>query len=526
MKEEPSTPVWLPVAHKASSWLHSLRSYTNKSLKFHPLAFLGVGLALALAAMVLVAQRSTAALSPAQLATAIALYQHNALQQAQSIFAAVDSKDPSYAMAQAYDALCRYALCREASTNDYRWFLKALASPVVLRADLPTDLREDLAFKEIDAIYQSGQFQEDDALPKIAAFKAAYPGSSRLNVVAEYELAARLEKGMQWIYKAALVWPRDLQSFQNRLANGQPHLEEFLKLCHSFPTADYENLRDRSLAEDLKVALAVLAGEPVAVGEIKVQNAERRERYGLVRLGMHQKLKPEAWQENLQMLAEFEADLQTYSPSPRRPRVEYDLARLAFRAGERFWQDNAGALPSEADAVAAKCAGTKRYFETVRKLAGHFVVNEAAGVGEAERGWVRQMWFASFHYDQDYDGLKAAAEAELAQTKAGELDWLRAKVFSGIALYRQSAPQRDSAAAAKAFEEVLAYGFLGENEHDVMIADAVGWRMQLAMIAGDQVKVRRLLDWVKQSQCEAKAKAKFFQDRRDYAVLVEWAGAK
>jgi hypothetical protein len=283
-------------------------------------------------------------------------------------------------------------------------------------------------------------------------------------------------------------------------------------------------LRDRSLAEDLQVALAMLGGEPAALAEIPVRDAERRERYGLMRVGVHQKLKPEAWQENLQLLAAFEAELQTFPASPRRPRVEYDLARLAFRAGERLWQENAGALPSEAQTVEAKRVGASRYFAPVCALAERFVVNEAAGVGPAERAWVRQMWFATFYYAQDYAGLKAAAGTELAQTKPGELDWLRAKVFSGIALYRQTPSQRDAAAAA--FEEALAYGFRNENEYDVMITDAVNWRMQLAMMADDKVKVRELFDWVKRSQCEAKAKAKFFQDRRDYAALVAWAGTK
>jgi hypothetical protein len=89
-------------------------------------------------------------------------------------------------------------------------------------------------------------------------------------------------------------------------------------------------------------------------------------------------------------------------------------------------------------------------------------------------------------------------------------------------LYRQTLPQR--AAAAAAFEEVLAYGFRNENDYDVMVTDAAGWRMQLAMMAGDQAKVRELFDWMKQSQCEAKAKAKFMKDRQEYAVLVAWPG--
>jgi len=524
MKEERSIIVRLLAATNAGTWFRCLCTYTCKSLQSHPLACVGLGLTLVLAtvAIAMLAQRSLAAAAPDQLAVAIKLYQQGEVSLAQAMFAAIQPNDPACGVAQAYDALCRYALCRAARTNDYRWFLNALASPAVQQAVLPPELREDLAFKEIDALYLSGQFQEDQALRKIAAFQTAYPASARLSVMAEYDLAARLERGMQWIYKAALVWPGDYKNFQERWTNGLPHLEQFMSRAQAFQTNDYTSLRDRSLAEDMQVTLAVLGGQPAALAEITVRDAERRERYGLVRVGMHQKLNPEAWGENLQMLADFQAELQTFPASPRRLRVEYDLARLAFRAGERLCQENAGALPSEAEMVAAKRAGASRYFEPVRALARRVVVDEAAGVGPAELAWVRQMWFAAYYYEQDYAGLRAAAEAEAKHSKPGDLDWLRAKVFSGIALYRQTPPQRDAAVAA--FEEVLAQGFQSENEHDVMILDAGGWRMQLALMAGDQARVRQLFDWVKQSQCEAKAKAKFFQDRRDHAALVAWPG--
>jgi hypothetical protein len=220
------------------------------------------------------------------------------------------------------------------------------------------------------------------------------------------------------------------------------------------------------------------------------------------------------------MLADFQAELQTFPASSQRLRVEYDLARYAFRVGEQLCQENAGALPSEAQIVEAKRAGASRYFELVRELEGRATVDERAGVDSEERGWLRQVWYATYHYEQDYAGMKAAAEAELAHATPGELDWLRAKVFRGIALYRGSPPQRDAAIAA--FEEVLAYGFQNEHEHDVMILDAVDWRMQLALMAGDQAKVRELFEWVNKSECWTRGKTKFLEDRGEYAALVGW----
>lgn len=501
-------------------WRHLLLR-SSRMLKTHPLICLSVGLTLLFGTVTarVLAQQSAGTTAADAFQLAVALYEQGEVRQAQPLFAGVAPSSPAYGIAMAYDALCRYEICRADATNGYSWFLSALKAPALQQAALPAELREDLAFKDIDALYRTGQFQDDKALPKIATFQATYPASARWAALTEYELAARLERGMARIYKATIAEPRD---YQERWTNGLAHLGQFLSRVKAFPASDYASLRDRSLAEDLQVALAVLAGEPAALAEIPVRDAERRERYGLVRVGLHQKLHPGAWERNLQMLAEFQAELQTFPASVRRLRVEYDLARLAFSAGERLCQENAGALPSEVQTVAAKRAGASRYFETVRGLERRAIVDERAGVDRADRARLRQVWYATYHYEHDYDRLKAVAEAELAQATPGELDWLRAKLFSGIALYRQIPPHRDAGIAA--FEELLAIGFRNEHEHDVMILDAVGWRMQLALMAGDQAKVRQLFQWVKEGPCEAKGKANFLRDRKDYAALVAWEG--
>jgi hypothetical protein len=112
----------------------------------------------------------------------------------------------------------------------------------------------------------------------------------------------------------------------------------------------------------------------------------------------------------------------------------------------------------------------------------------------------------------------------MAQSAPGAVEWMRAKVFSGIALYRQTPAQPD--AAATALEEVLAFGFRNQREHDLMILEAVVWRMQLALLAGDHAKVRTLFDWVNQGPCEAPIKAAFLQDRQGFAVLAGWVAEK
>jgi hypothetical protein len=500
-----------------------LSQRTYVVFKGHPLACLGVGLSLVLGGLsiTMLAQRSSAAAAPDQLSAGIAIYQQGEFRLAQAVFAQISPSDPAYGVAQAYDALCRYELCRAARTNDYQWFLNALESPVLASAGLAPELREDLAFKEVDALYQSGQFEGRPGFTKVSAFLQAYPASSHTAAMREYELAAGLDRGMAHVYRASTTDPAN---FRRSWSNAVEHLELFLSHLRAFPGTEYSILRDRSLAEDLQVALAVLGQEPAALAEIPIRAPDRRERCGLVRVGLHLRLNPTAWEQNLQMLADYQAELQTFPASDRRPRVEYDLARLALPIGEQLCNENAGAVPAEAQIAEAKHAAASRYFEAVRAAQRHAAQAQWAGIQSGERAWLRQVSFATYYYEHDYAGMSAAAEAEMAQSAPGAVEWMRAKVFSGIALYRQAPAQPD--AAATALEEVLAFGFRNQREHDLMILEAVVWRMQLALLADDHAKVRTLFDWVNQGPCEAPIKAAFLQDRQGFAVLAGWAAEK
>jgi hypothetical protein len=224
------------------------------------------------------------------------------------------------------------------------------------------------------------------------------------------------------------------------------------------------------------------------------------------------------------MLADYQAHLQTFPPSSRRPRVECDLARFALRAGEQLYQENAGVVPGEEQMARAKYGGASRYFETVRALEQRAEQAQWAGIEAADGAWLRLACVVIRYFEQDYAGLSAAAEAELAQLAPGTVAWMRAKMYSGIGLYRQSPAQRDRAASA--FEEVLGMGFRNEHEHDVVVLESVGWRMQLALLTGDYAKVRALFDWVKQGACVPLARDGFLRERREYAALVGWTETK
>jgi len=147
----------------------------------------------------------------------------------------------------------------------------------------------------------------------------------------------------------------------------------------------------------------------------------------------------------------------------------------------------------------------------------HVVVNEAAGIRPNDVGWLRVALFTSYYSEQDYAGLSAAAAAQLTNSVPGELAWLAAKVFHGLALSRQTPPQPGAAVAAR--EEVMAYGCQNQADHDAMILAAARWRVHLALTTGDKAKVLEMIRWVEQGNGEVEVKTHFL---RDHAAVAAW----
>ena len=500
-----------------------LIAYATRRLKRQPLPLFRLGLILASCSLAIyvVAQQLRPSLATSQLDMAIALFESDEVREAQPLFAAVATNDPSYPIAQAYDALCRYELCRTAGTNDYRWFFNALTSPALQQATLPRELREGLAFTEIDARFQSRRFGSANTLQLVSSFKRQYRDSARLPAMADYELAAWFERGMQSLYKASFDENR---CFHEPWTNGLAQLQQFVSLAGNFKADNYTVLQYRSLAEDLQVALAMLDGKPGTLAEISVRDPVNRLRYGLVRVGLEQKLHPEATERNLKLLADFYQQLQAFPASVDRARVERDLTWFAFHAGERLCAEAGGIPPSEAPIAAAKRAAASQYFQTARLLHPRVGVD---AVARTSPGQVADLWVALFNSyccEQDYARLREVAEAQLSKSAPGDLNWLAAKLYHGVALSEQSPTQRS--AAAGAFEEVLASGLRGgerEGIHDGIVVAAGRWQMHLAVLSGDKATAGRVVERVRQASDDVEMKSGFLQD---HAWVAAWVGTK
>ena len=451
-----------------------------------------------------------------KLTAAVALLEMGKPLEARPLLAGIATNDPAYGVAQAYDALCRYEVCRAAGTNSYGWFLEALKSPAVQAAVLDPELREELAFKGIDALYQSHFYGK--AADQIAAFNREHPASARLETVAEYQAAVQFEWGLGQIYGAVHT---EGELVQSRWTNALAGLEQFVALAGKLPSGDYVKLGNRSLEEDLAVALAVLAESPDALAKISVQDPGRRERYGLLRVGLQHELHPEAHARNLQVLADCLAEWQTFPASPGRPRVEYALAQFSFRRGGELCEEAAAAPPGGERSAGEKRASGSGYFQIARALQRRLQADAPSGFRPVNLSTLRADLFASYYHEQDYVRLRALTAAQLTNAASGNLDKLAATLFDGMALSRQTPAKLD--AAATRFDAVLAQGFKNLAARNEMVFAAARWRVHLALLAGDRARALEVIQWVERSTAEAEPKEQFL---RDHASVLAWAGTK
>jgi len=499
-----------------------LRALARSILKSHPLACVTVALGLLLAAVaasLLVARLRAATDSSDTAQNASALFAQGELQKAQALFAAVPPSDPAYSEACAYDALCRYQICRAAQTNDYRWFFDALKSPALQDPSVPKELREELAFAEIDARYASRQFGSLNILPLIAAFKKQYPTSSHTAALEEYALAAYLEHGFDALYEAALGEHR---RFQSTWTNGLGHLALFLQKLTALSATDYTALRDRSLAADTQLALALLAQDPAAPLQIPTQDSLLQERLRLIELGLHQKFHPDAWEQNLQNYESTRARISALPPSRDRARLLRHLCNLGFLTGERLWAEAAGMPPPDAARALTRRVAAGRYFAAARQAHDQLLRQDwtrTSPIGLAAL-WMTRL--DSYRIEQDQGGLSATVTMLLTNSTPGTANWLVAKFYQGVALAQQSPPQLEAATAA--FDEVLTSTFADEKNrdfHEQLVLYAARWRVQLAYQSNDPTAALEVLEHIQHRASPTDAREKFLLD---HAWVSAWAG--
>ena len=469
--------------------------------------FLSGWLALVLALLTcltsVVAQQLSAANGSGKLSQAVLLLNQGRSQEARVIIALIDKKDANYGTARYYDALCLYGL------NNKKEFLKVLESPEIQGANISPALREDLEFKQIDAMFYCRQF--DELAPKVQSFQRGHGHSARSNVVAEYQLAGLFERGMKKTYEACLL--KNTNEFNQHWTAGRGNLEEFLSLASSFGGTNYQGLPKRTLKEDVWLARMTLGDEQAVLNEIPAQATADRERVGLLGIQLYKHLQPGEVDQNLQRMGKF---INTFPESKSHKRVEFDMANISFSRGE--------ALSKEADAAEQSgdmnTAGSKRaqahgYFNYTRTLQDQMVADPASGIEESDVLDRQDDLLHSYFIEKDYNKVLSLATAMVQESTPGELKWIMGKDYRGIIFQVQTPP--DFKRAASELDDVLALNFKNKADYDHHLLVAAKWRIYAANRSGDAVKAAQIVQWVQGANCTTNQKAAFM---KNYSVFL------
>jgi hypothetical protein len=464
-------------------------SNTHRGLRFLLCVLMFGGLL----SLYVLAQNTGTNSAPPKLNQAITLLNSGDSQGAIDLINTIPQQDSDFSAAQCYKALCFYAL------GNKKDFWKTLDPTNVQQALSKLDIREDVFVKQMDVFLFYGKF--DSLVGKISEFETNYPSSVRLPVVQEYRLAGLVERAVKKSRDASRS--KDDGQRNQHLQVASTNIQEFMSRVGAWPRTNYAALTNRSLREDVWVARLLSGDGDKALAEIPVQDVAGREKFNLLHLELNADLQRDEIDANLQRLAEFQKEF----PSPiNQMRVNKTAAELNFRKGRVL----------SLQAEAAEKAGDKQTAATNRSLASQYfgaqrlaqqivTVNETAGITADQVLETREDFLYSFYLEKDYEHLSSLLSSMITESKPGDLNWILAKLYTGIYLASQEPAQND--AAGKAFDEVLASGFKEEHHNDRLLTEAAKWRFHLYIQSSNYSQARELVRSVVNSQC-----------RRDYRV--------
>lgn len=473
-------------------------------MKQKPLVWIAVLLACgSLTAYVLAQQieSATPTLAPGRLADAIALLRDGNPQQATNLIATIAPGEPEYAAAQCYGALCLYEL------KDFVGFMKLVDAPVVKDAVIAPVIREELAFKHIDALYQYRKFE--NVLPKIRAFQSQCTNVARLKAATEYRLASLFERGMKQTEDACLN--TDTNMFNLRWSEGRSNLVEFLSRAASFPDTNYTVhtvLQKRVLKSDVWVARMTLGDERAALDEVPLDDAASREKFSLFRIQLYLKLQPDRVDRNLQMMNDY---VTLFPDSKGRKRVDFDRAGLSFQRGKILCLEaEAAEKAGDTNRVAALRFTANGYFTIQRALQSQAVVDKDAGIEALDISDLREDLLYSHLLEKNLSTLASITSTMIAESTVGDLNWTMARVYDGITLMNQTPPSPGEAAAI--FDDLLARGFKNTPDHDKLVMVAARWRVKIAVDARNRTKAREVVLMVQGANCVKNIKGDFMKN--------------
>ncbi len=420
-----------------------------------------------------------------RLSQAIALLNQGKAAEANSILTNIDKLSENYGQALCYRALCQYA------QSDKRAFLKILEVPAAQTAELPPDIKEDMDFNQIDALFYYRKF--DDLLPKVERFQINHDQSTKLNAVAEYQLASLHERGMKKLTESAQLRTKgETAGADKRLREGEDNLGRYLKLAADSQQNGYQTLTNRDLTSEAMKTLAALGGENETRKLVPTADPETTA-FAFVEL--HRKIDANA-DAKLQRMTKFLSD---FPSSSHRKRVELDMARVADEEGNRLtW-----AWPN-------RLTNGEPYLAQARELLSHVTADPLAGITEADAQDAQVELLGILYSQNDWDGMEKLKTKLLPGLSPGSRDWIATKLYhaNGLTI------QKKLTEAATELDEILATGFKGIPTYDGLLFSAAQWRIGVAAWSGDKETVQRIGQLVENSACYGSRKrafAEYFQ---------------
>lgn len=431
--------------------------------------------------LVFFAFAQTAVNSTDKLESAAALLQAGNVKEARAMLATISSNDVAYPTARGLDALCLYQ-------QDKLKFMEVMSAPDMQTLELPQELREELDYNHIDALFHYRNFEK--LLPKLDEFAARHTGSAKLPTVTEYQTAALYERGMKKLTEAGFLRSRgDLVGAEKRLKEGQTNVGQFLRLSAGGQRDGYQQLQKRDAQAEMVKALTALGGEDEV---LKQAGPEDREATALAILQLCIKTKPEAVDENLWRMTNF---LNEFPNNNRAPRVRYEMAITVVEEGCRIAEKG----------TIAKAAP---YLDKAYELFSGVVADKDAGLSEADVMESRKAILRVFYARREWARLSDWAAQNVAVLPSGGKDWLVFKLYDAYGLARM----KKWAEAAAELDAMLAVGFKGNPSYDGLLASAAKWRIYVAKMTDDQATIQRMAELVENSNCYGSIKRTFAKD--------------
>lgn len=382
--------------------------------------------------------------------------------EARNIIATIPTNAPEYRIGKFYDALAFHV------AGDQLGFFKALEKLPEDATGVPVEVAEDLAAREVQTLHFFRKF--DELLSKAREFVQNHAGSTRCASVKDYLLAGLFDRGMKKTEEACRT--RDESVYNRRWPEGKANLEEFLALAASTRATNYWALPKRSFRQDKWVARLTLGDEKVLLEEVPAEDAVTLEGISYLRVQLYHKLQREKLDQNIGLAESF---LRDYPQTKHRKRLEFDLATLYFRKGERL------AKQADADETARKTteaesnrAQARAYFEKHRALQVE-MPDKDAGIEASDLLEMRADLLYGYILDKRYEQVTRLTAEMLVQYPQGSVGWSMAKVNDGCVALRQAAP--DVRQAIKYFEQVIELGFKDKPDHDYYVLLATKWRI-------------------------------------------------